>query len=45
MIIFNNHMFKTSTSRIHQNIDKNHNLQSRLQRTSKSLTNDHIGVK
>jgi hypothetical protein len=39
MIIFNNHMFKVSMSIIHQNIDKNHNLQNRLQTTSKSLTN------
>jgi hypothetical protein len=39
MIIFHNHMFKVGTSRIHQNIDKNHNLQNRLQTTSKSLTN------
>jgi hypothetical protein len=39
MIIFNNHMFKVGTSKIHQNIDKNHNLQSNLQTTSKSFTN------
>jgi hypothetical protein len=39
MIIFNNHMFKVGTSKIHQNIDKNHNLQSKLETTSKSLTN------
>jgi hypothetical protein len=30
-MIFKNHMFKIGLSRIHQNINKGHNLQNRLQ--------------
>jgi hypothetical protein len=30
-VVFNNHMFKVGISRIHQNTNKGHNFQNRLQ--------------